>query len=185
MQSPTTASPTLTALPTLASPHSYYSPSSPASHHSLASHNSFRKILAAQKTAADPPSDLQASPSSEEMELGLESERSKFHEAVVKSSIDSERKNKMSSSSIPLSELIQRDMGYDFLFQSREQTQKLERRYLLNLKELKAQTEEQMQLVALQLLALEEHNIRKRIHELEKDIRNLRQRRQSKSPINS
>jgi hypothetical protein len=134
MQSPATASPTLTTVHSPYSTHSYYSPPSPASH------NSFRKILAAQKTAVDPPSDLQGSPSSEEMELGLESERSKFHDPVVKSSIDSERKNKMSSSSIPLSELIQRDMGYDFLFQSKEQTQKLERRYFLNLKELKAQT---------------------------------------------
>lgn len=58
----------------------------------------------------------------------------------MRSSIDSQQRKKESSGSIPLSELILRDTGYDYLFTTKSQVQKMEQVYSSNIKELKNQT---------------------------------------------
>jgi hypothetical protein len=93
----------------------------------------------------------------EPLELGLESEKSKVESHCVRSSIDSQQhRKKESSGSIPLSELILRDNGYDHLFHTKEQVYKIKQKYIANLRELQSQTEEKTTLVAFQLLLLEE-----------------------------
>jgi hypothetical protein len=58
----------------------------------------------------------------------------------VRSSIDSQQRKKESTGSIPLSDLTLRDTGYDYLFTTKSQIQKMEQVYSSNIKELKKQT---------------------------------------------
>lgn len=58
----------------------------------------------------------------------------------VKSSIDSMKKISVNNSSIPLSQLILRDNGYDYMFISEPEFKKMERKKQSNLRELRNQT---------------------------------------------
>jgi hypothetical protein len=91
----------------------------------------------------------------DECVLGLESEKSKFIEMGVKSSIDSDKKPRSNNTTIPLSELILRDNGYDHMFTSGAELKKMERRCQQNVKELRDQTREMVHLIDFHLLVIE------------------------------